>query len=144
MIYSTPYLVKIQFPRNVAETHNCMCHWYNFKYLTSNPDSPENLGQDDIQHSQFGQDPIFPKCGWNTIVAMSCATDEIDCRSRLSWKFKTGWYIALPIWSRSNFPEMWLKHKYSYSMCYWYNFKCLTMETCKYILKTRENTWKHV
>jgi hypothetical protein len=35
----------------------------NIYYTGRNPESPENLGQDDPQHSQFGQDPIVTKCG---------------------------------------------------------------------------------
>jgi hypothetical protein len=76
-MHSAFNLIKVLLSRNVAGTQNCMCHWCNFMCLTSNPDSPENLGQDDIQHSLFGQDPVVPKCGWNTIIAVACATDEI-------------------------------------------------------------------
>ena len=39
------------------------CHWWNLKILTSDLDSPENSGPDDVWITLIGGGQISPKCG---------------------------------------------------------------------------------
>ena len=52
-----------------------------------------------------------------------------DFRSGISLKIGSEWCIDDPDWWRSNFPAMWLKHKYSHSRCHWWNLKFLTSDS---------------